>query len=353
MQIDFHHAVTYVAARLAGFAQPEAETIAYAAQYVDDATSEGTVYFNNQALYQRISTAHKMLDPRNAQALANHRVWIPFHFLPGNGGLPAGQNPGEQFIEKIVCRPDSPVAQDMIKACIADKDKEYALHRLGITMHVYADTWAHQGFAGTLHLINEVEDARETSNSGVFNKPLGECLRDLLDDAVPPLGHGRANVFPDIPFLQWRYSNGYHTTEIVRNNTQDFCIAANHLCKAMKRYIKGSANARVTGMSKTDRGRIRNLFLSITEKKGKKRHEAWLNAIAEGEFSFGAERISYQARGTGSWKAQALGVSHDMPVYTYQDGFLSSDWKMFHDAAQAHRLHLLHNILPRYDICAA
>jgi len=45
MQIDFHHTVTYVAARLAEFEHEEADIIAHAAQYVDDATSSGTVYF--------------------------------------------------------------------------------------------------------------------------------------------------------------------------------------------------------------------------------------------------------------------------------------------------------------------
>ena len=52
MQIDFHHTVTYVLARLAGFDKSEANITAYAAQWVDDATSPGTVCFDNKALYQ-------------------------------------------------------------------------------------------------------------------------------------------------------------------------------------------------------------------------------------------------------------------------------------------------------------
>jgi hypothetical protein len=43
MQIDFHHAVTYLCARMAGFAAAEAEIIAYSAQYVDDATQRRPV----------------------------------------------------------------------------------------------------------------------------------------------------------------------------------------------------------------------------------------------------------------------------------------------------------------------
>jgi hypothetical protein len=54
MQIDFHHATTYVAARIAGFSHGEADIIAYAAQYVDDATSSRAVCFDNKAVYARI-----------------------------------------------------------------------------------------------------------------------------------------------------------------------------------------------------------------------------------------------------------------------------------------------------------
>ena len=142
MQIDFHHATTYVVARTAGFDHPEAEIIAYAAQYVDDATSTGTVYFDNQAVYNRISSAHKMLDTRNTEDLANHQVWMAFHFLPGNGGKKADEDPAGSFINKIICRPNSYVAQEMVRDTILQKDRLYGLHRLGVAMHVYVDTWA-------------------------------------------------------------------------------------------------------------------------------------------------------------------------------------------------------------------
>ncbi len=352
MQIDFHHGVTYVTARLAGFSQAEAEIVAYAAQYVDDATSSGTIQFHNRALYHRISSAHKMLDKRNVEALANHEVWLPFHFLPGNDGKQAGENHEGGFIKKIVCRPDSPIARDMVAACIKDKDKAYGLHRLGVTMHVYADTWAHQGFAGVLHDINDVENAEETSGTGVFSSSLGRWLRDALDDTIPPLGHGRANVFPDMPFLSWEYENG-HKEIIKRNNTEDFCTAADSLCKSMQRYRLGDPDAVVEGLNKPDADEIRALFAGTREKDGEKRHKIWLQAIADGTFSFGNEQLNYKPRGKASWKAKALGMSHDRAVQIYDDQFLKSDWKNFHDAIQAHRFQVVHDILPRYGICAA
>lgn len=255
MQIDFHHATTYVVARDAGFEHAHADTIAYAAQYVDDATSSGTVYFDNCALYNRTSSAHKMLDLRNTEELANHEVWMPFHFLPGNGGLAAGLNPNGSFIDKIVCTPNSPVAQKMLRDAILEKNRVYGLHRLGVTMHVYADTWAHQGFAGVLHNVNEVEDAEETDNCGVFDMGLADILRDALDDTIPPLGHGRAQIFPDMPFLRWKYKNGQGIW-VVRDNTRDFLDAAENMCKAMRRYILGDPDANVSGLTPATRQQI-------------------------------------------------------------------------------------------------
>lgn len=353
MQIDFHHATTYVVARDAGFGHQDADIIAYSAQYVDDATSSGTIYFDNRAIYNRISSAHKMLDPRNTQELANHEVWMPFHFLPGNGGCSAAENPSSRFIDKIVCTPNSPVAQDMVRDAILEKDRPYALQRLGVTMHVYADTWAHQGFAGVLHAINEVEDAEETDSCGVFPKGLAGTLRDMLDDAIPPLGHGRAQTFPDMPFLKWQYRNGSGKL-IVRDNTADFLEAAEHMCIAMKRYIAGDPDAAVTGLSDDTRRQIAQMFSTALLEDGDARHRKWLDSIRSGVFTVcGRVDIDdYFSRGSDSWKADALGTSFDLPVHQYKDDFLSKPWKLFHDALQAHRFNVVYNILPRYGICA-
>ncbi len=132
MQIDFHHAVTYVVARLAGFGHREADVIAYCAQYVDDATNSGEIIFENGAMYGRICSAHKGLDYRHFDVLASRRVWVPFHFLPANGGKKAGENPYGTFIDKLVCGPDSHVLRDMVRMYIEKRGALFGLHRLGI-----------------------------------------------------------------------------------------------------------------------------------------------------------------------------------------------------------------------------
>lgn len=362
MQLDFHYAVTYIVARCAGFDPGAAKIIAYSAQYVDDATNSGTVHFDNGAMYERTSSAHKTFDYRNFKELANHKVWIPFHFLPGNGGYPPGEDPDGSFIEKLVCRPatDNHVADDMIRSAIADQHKAYGLHRFGITMHVYVDTWAHQGFAGVNHPINSV---REFTTGDIQNADLRSRLDRFKDrlarftgGAAPPLGHGEALSAPDKPWLVWSYVNGLGQL-VERDNPRDFATAAHRMCVAMQRYLAGDAEAEVSGLTPEDAKQIANLLEILTGDQ-EERTRAWGEALANGMFSCGAEALpAYIAKGAGSWKHLALGTEaeHDRgnEVFPYRPEFLRSDWKLFHDGLQAHRFDILHDVLPPYGICAA
>ncbi len=95
---------------------------------------------------------------------------------------------------------------------------------------------------------------------------------------IPPLGHGRAMTLPDMPFLEWEYKDG-NGTKIPRDNTKCFCDAARAMFKAMKRYQSGDPTANVGNIAPDDMKSIRNLFLSIKEEDGEKRHQEWLKAI--------------------------------------------------------------------------
>jgi hypothetical protein len=354
MQIDFHHGVTYVLARLAGFSHDQAAIVGYCAQYVDDATNEGLIRFDNGFLYDRISSAHKMLDYRNLEELSNHHVWIPFHFLPGNGGLPAGQVPTGAVVDRLICRPNSLVAQEMVRDCIADRHAPYGLHRLGITMHVYADTWAHQGFAGVNDAVNNADQLQDAN--GQPDRNLIDRITSFFIGEALPLGHGPVLSHPDKPYLRWGYTNG-RGDKIWRDNPKDYLSAAEHLCQAMQRYRLGDWEAEVPGLLAIDRDRIADLMTQITDRNGATRHRKWQAAIADGTFSFGPATISYTAKGKGSWKHLALGtesaVDRGDEIYAYHPEFLTSDWKQFHDALQIHRISVLHNLLPKYGLCAA
>lgn len=364
MQIDFHLCVTYVVSRIAGFGHREAETVAHCAQYVDDATNSGTIIFDNGAMYSRTSSAHKILDYKNFNELANRHVWIPFHFLPGNNGKKAGENPDGTFIEKLICRPGSFVAKDMINACIRGCNALYGLHRLGITLHVYADTWAHQGFAGVIHKVNAVKKLDDDDNiDPSFGAKLKNFFGDLFDDisgefvgGVLPLGHGAALSLPDRPYLKWTYKDSRGNT-VLRDNPVEFLEAAHEMCMAVQRFRAGNPDADVPGLAGADRDRIMRMMMDIKDENGETRCKKWLDALKEGFFGFPPVTLGYIPKGAGSWKYQAIGTDKEIEVedekFPYSPSFLGSDWKLFHDALMAHRFSIINEILPKYGICAA
>ena len=215
-------------------------------------------------------------DLANLNDAQNRVTWQPFHFLPGNGGLPAGDSPSVWFIEKLVCTPDSHVAREMLASCINDHEAPYALHRLGITMHVYADT--HQGFAGIQNTINRVNSITRVSDERVLPGGIEGFGTRLLREAIPPVGHGCALTLPDLPFLTWEYKNGYDQP-IQRDNTALFLAAADALCRAMQAYRATHPAASTVPINPADAATIKDLFTTTTSVDPLPRHQAWLQAL--------------------------------------------------------------------------
>lgn len=360
MQIDFHHTVTYVLSRMAGFPHEEADIIAYAAQYVDDCTTGGLIHFSDGSMYNRVPSAHTMKDIKHhLQTQENYVVWSIFHFLPGNEGKMIGNTSSMNFYDKIICKPDSDVARRMIDECIDYYTEEYALHRLGITMHVYADTYAHQGFAGIAHEINAVSDIKlENEKVGFFENILDKFKTKFLSKSFA-MGHGAVLTHPDKPYLKWSYTDS-KGKRIVRDNTDIFMDACGILLGELIRY-RQEINPNFipdTAYTEKDLATIKKNFETFTEQDGNERHKHWLASIENGDFSFGKQKISYIARDEGSWKYDALGIyveddADGCYTYTFSDTFMTSNYKRFHDALQEHRLTLLHDILPKYGICLA
>lgn len=343
MQIDFHHGTTYVLSRWAGFSPDEAATIAYASQYVDDAVCNGQIKFSNGASYFRRASAHKMIDPQNSDDDANRQSWAIFHFLPGNQGNDKVVTQELSFDEKLICITDSPIAREMVEECIREKKRPYALQRLGITLHVYADTWAHTGFAGVKSVVNRAKLELDS---------IGDEVKSLLLNVVE-LGHGTVLTYPDQPALSsWSYENWRGET-ITQNNTEKFIEASKALFVVLQRY-RGIETP--VSLSESQQKQLQSYFAGWTSEDGEERHAKWLKGIKNGDFSLPrGEKVSYDADGDHSWKAQALqskrGWASSDTSYLYTDAFLTSQWKYFHDALDAHAAFVMHELLPQYGIC--
>lgn len=371
MQIDFHHAVTYICARLAGFPADEANIVAHSAQYVDDATAAGEVWFDNGMIFPRTASAHKMLDYKNMDELANHRVWLPFHFLPGNdaeAALHPAPHYGEaEFMRRCICRPNSHPAREMMRAVIQRHDRPYALYRLGIATHTFMDTWAHRGFIGYQHRVNVATDieANDGHHARSFMSRLQDFWQDNRDRAVGrwvgkalPLGHGAVLSYPDRPYLRWSYNNGLGE-RVERDNPRDFLTAAQETYRHFRRYrdypTEGDSVFDKTYPLPEAFHPLGEQILTIDDEAADARHARWLGLIESGVFGF-ADRVAYVDKGAGSWKALALRTLDDVAEVDknaplpYPDSFLNSHWKLFHDALQAQKFFVLHELLPRYGL---
>lgn len=363
MQIDYHHAATYVCCRLAGLSGADAGTVAHASQYVDDATNDGPLSFTTGERYVRVTSAHRTLDIRlNANARDNRLVWVPFHFLPANDAPLPGQSPADAFVRRMVCRPNSAIAQEMVADCIAKRELPFALHRFGVALHTYIDTWAHQGFVGMVNDFNRVGAITIVADPVYATHPVYADLTNGLmriEEIVAnhlPVGHAAVLTLPDLPFLKWSFARE-DGEQVARDNPTNFLEAATHMFNMARRWVARDASLAAIGLPAGDRAEIERLTRTTLAIEGEERHKVWLARIAQGAFSFGAEQAGYIESGRGSWKFIAVGADPDdedgSEAFTFTPAFLDSDWKRFHDAVQYQRLFILHELLPRHGIAAA
>jgi hypothetical protein len=203
MDMEFHYHMTYLIAARAGFSAAEAATIAYASQFVDDNTEPWTVVgAPGGAAYASAIT--QSMDP--FEALDQDReatlfpIYMAFHFIPGEPSREsAWRKDGRMHF--LNTTPNSLFARTLLKQAIRSRN----LFRIGIAAHAYADTWAHQNFAGYA----------DTFNCPAMKNPLG-------------IGHLLFGHHPDPPGHIWADPRLVgHQREI--DNTGRCILAAKHL----------------------------------------------------------------------------------------------------------------------------
>ncbi len=355
MNIDFHYGVIYVVTRLAGMGPEEAQTVAHACQYIDDSTVPGILDFENGETFYRFASAHKMCDYKNELNEINRLVWAPFHFLP------AGQ--GETLDEKSICMPDSAIAREMVRRGIRARNTNNGLHRLGVTLHVYVDTWAHQKFSGTKSPHNiitslEGDDHDHATWLGKlkgFLTEAGENVESEFVDLISGLGHGAALHFPDMPWAKWKYTNG-HGIVIERDNLPEFVQAADMACKVVQGFIKGNESFETeSGLNRDAKQAIQEFLGSNRDHDEHKRYDSLSIAVANGRIPGIKEEIpKYIDKGENSWKHAATGITAtdsdvgSKPVWS--QAFEDSDYRKFHDAVKEHRFVVTQEILPAHQV---
>ena len=373
MQVDMHYYGTYAIARSAGLAPEDCRIIATAAQFVDDNAGKDTVWFQDGARLDVDATAHHTFDVANIDPEDQRKVWVPFHFIPGNEG--------DEYTERLLCRKNSEIAQEMVNHNVGLADKRFYLPLIGITAHVYADTFSHYGFSGvssrknridsdSLRIVNDdrLDDAlrehidekkrrfeQRYGREGGFLPNIKRWWRSVKSEGAElgsgALGHGAVLTFPDRPYLHWefRYENDEGEG---RGGVQDRDNPATFLDAAEALHGMFTRVRLVRDVEGADDGRpwdaIVERVKAIIDRPGKKDERVghWEEAAEGGDlFARGGERIPrYEEHDWDEQRERLAENRADSSVVLDRPVF------QFYQAAAAHRVYVLRDLLPEHGL---
>lgn len=170
MNSEFHYYSTYFLALQAGWSRRDAQILAYSAQYVDN-NLRGYVVEDGAGRFETHPTQDfGFWDPSNSW-----RIFLPFHFPPT--GDPGASVRADGGVHPWEVRPNGELARQLLLGALRRRD----LCAIGIALHTFADTWAHQNWIGAVHPFNQADP----------------------DSALPPLGHAQALRQPDLYEQVW------------------------------------------------------------------------------------------------------------------------------------------------------
>jgi hypothetical protein len=355
-------------ARAAGMAREAAQVAASAAQYVDDCVEKTPVVLKDGARLARTPTAHHVADEiSNIQPDDQRDVWVPFHFLPGNQTL---EGDDANYAERLKCRKNSEPALTMVGEVLDRLALDpHGLERLGITAHVFADTFSHFGFSGisdsrnavrsdSFRFADDIEPELAEHLQGVmkrFRQRFGKesqilaGLKSWFAETVSlGLGHGAVATYPDLPYLAWSFEYEHpRGLRDDRDNRQSFfeaCAALHDL------FAKAIAQCpHFAGGTARSFASIEDAVKTILATKGDtgERAAAWQQAAAAGLLFSEPEDIPpYLGDEWTQWLAAAEGT-------VTSDEALGHPACRFHLAANTHRSWVLHELLPARNLLIA
>ena len=339
MQKDFHYYCIAVLSRAAGFSTKDALTIAYASQYVDDATESEPLNLktDNDLKFDPVRTAHYSLEAYNWSV--QKRIYIPFHFLPTISFEP----PGYTFT--FFTESGSDFGKEVFDEACKENEGILRLCRIGIALHTFADTWAHQRFTGRRNEENDVENIYHLKD-GKWHHLI---MENILLDMLPKIGHLQAGVFPDQPFLTWKYSGKTNKDMIERNNTEIFLKAAKKIYDLLLEVKKSDSNEKIQW--EEIEPEINELFKNPKqddEKRCKKWRERFKNIFENSIFEY--DRRQWRDDALIPKRKKDLDWDEFEPSefkrleFTMKPGFFNSHFYNFHKAALLQRHFVLERL---------
>jgi len=209
MNAEFHYyAVCFLCLR-AGFPERRAVDIAFASQYVDNAILAYEIDDGGETYATEVTQNYVFWDEATLRD-----IYLPFHFVPGDferSRRERAAGGAAKSASRWAVTPDSPIAKELLVAALRTDDD----FRIGIALHAYADTWAHQNFSGRTEAGNAMDP----------------------DSPLPPAGHLQALRAPDDASGRWVDPRLGGELSLV-DNASRFRAAAKKIYRYLRTYLR-------------------------------------------------------------------------------------------------------------------
>lgn len=214
MDVGFHYYVVYLLCAGLGMEPKVTDKIAYSSQHVDDNIMWTTIDSGLPTEFPVVATfsidVTKGSDDKNPTLL--------IHFPPGDGQNVPGMKRADGKWFGGITTPQASMAEIALDKALATGNS----YQIGVALHSFADTWAHQGFAGCQHECNHFP-----GSSGKYQ-------------FLPTLGHGQAGHLPDWP-VTWEDKR--RVGEACKINNKDrFREAATAIALKLDTYLRPTAS---------------------------------------------------------------------------------------------------------------
>lgn len=326
MNVEFHYYITYLVAVRAGFSTADAGVLAYSAQYVDDNDTQYKIrapkrfqrrfvgrYFRN-----RISQTMNILKPHKDKL----KIYPLFHFIPGDAHARSAKR-SDGLKSAFNTTPNSPNANRILDVALGTKN----IYAMGIAIHAYVDTWAHQNFVGYKDDFNIIPAWYRVDSMAI--------------------GHAHALKNPDRVGMVWR---DFRLAMPEVDNNLRFQSAAVGLYLKLRR-IRGS-NEDAEGAIESLKADLKQAMISGGESGGGKNRIKEYQKLAKTDVYGGAEIPLYNDK---SWFDKAVKTrviyGHRRPPYKtkrvrywFRAGYAQTDWFKFQEAVNYYA-HIAHGII--------
>lgn len=367
MQTDFHFYCVAVLARAAGFTPDDALILAYASQYVDDATEGDLIPITvngGDIRFDPVRTCYDGLATVETLGWSGEKkVFIPFHYLP-----PAIFDPKHAAAYTFITKSNSPFAQMLLDRALEEprKNRKRWLCRVGAALHTFADTWAHEFFSGRMK-----GDENSAASITMFDRkgnPVSSKIENIVYKILPAVGHGSVLFLPDIAYKIWGCERSHIDLTIKKDNVECYVNCAKHiydwLCglKISRKKIAWKeiepAISRLFGTIDSEPGLLTRMILPLYYRYAvqdlDKRCENW-KAEFSGLFDGATQPYSYDKT---TWRKEALDGNVEWDDYSKkkwatvskvttfkaQNNFWDSLWVHYHRAALLQRNFVMQNL---------